>query len=120
MAYIDVKTTSVVPNFIESTEGLVLKTMMAESTGIEADGYGYKTVKAGTIFPANDGTAIGVIFEDTDVTRGEHAAPVVTAGRLLIDRMPEAPTDEAITALKAAGLYFVAEDGSAASASNDE
>ena len=54
---------------------------------------GRKIVKAGTIFPANDATAIGVILNDYDVTDGDQQAAVVIHGFVLEAKLPAAPAD---------------------------
>lgn len=61
---------------------------------------GRKIVKAGTILPANDGTAKGILLEDVDVTNGDNLGALIEAGFILKDRLPAAPAPEAITALK--------------------
>lgn len=52
---------------------------------------GRKIVKAGTLFPANDATAIGVILNDYDVTDGDQMAAVVIHGFVLQAKLPVAP-----------------------------
>lgn len=56
---------------------------------------GRKIVKAGTLYPANDATAIGVILNDYDVTDGDQMCAVVIHGFVLEAKLPEAP-DEAV------------------------
>ena len=109
MAYTKTISTTATPNFLESEVGLVLKTRQVDNVGIDADDFGNKTVVAGTIYPTNDGNAEGIIFEDVDVTNGEHAAPVLVAGRVLASRLPVAPSDAAKTALAAKGIILVTE-----------
>lgn len=92
------------PNFLESEIGLTTKTHTIPATMGAADGI-YKTVKAGTPFPTNDATAIGIVFVDADVTGGDIEGSVMVAGRVLKDRVTIA--DAAVTALSAKGLYFV-------------
>lgn len=107
MAYIETKTTEVRPNFLASEVGLVLKTVQVDDTGITADEYGNKTVKAGTVYPSNDANALGIIFEDADVTRGEHAASLIVGGRIFAGCLHTAPETAAKTALAAKGIIFV-------------
>lgn len=57
-------------------------------------------VKAGTIFPANDATAIGVVFTDYDVTDGDQNMAVVIHGFIKESALPVAPAAAAKTALK--------------------
>jgi hypothetical protein len=54
---------------------------------------GRKIVKAGTLYPANDATAIGVIFNDYDVTDGDQMAAVLIHGFVLTAKLPVAPAD---------------------------
>lgn len=49
-----------------------------------------KYVKMGTIFPSADANAIGIIYEDVDVTTGDMPGSVVTKGVVIEARLPEA------------------------------
>jgi hypothetical protein len=51
---------------------------------------GTKYVKMGTIFPANDATAVGIVYEDVDVSTGSMPASVVTKGEVYEDYLPQA------------------------------
>lgn len=51
---------------------------------------GRKYVKMGTVYPANDATAEGIVYEDVDVTTGNMAGSVVLKGVVYEDRLPEA------------------------------
>ena len=65
-------------------------------------------VKAGTIIPANDATAIGVLL--TDVVLGENPnGTIVIHGFIEKKKLPVAPATEAITALKGITFMPVAE-----------
>lgn len=58
-------------------------------------------VKAGTIFPANDDTAVGVILNDYDVTNGDAHAAIVVHGFFSTHKLQNgAPTPDAEAALK--------------------
>lgn len=48
-------------------------------------------VQAGTFYPANDETAIGVVLNDYDVTDGDAMMAVVVHGFILEEALPEAP-----------------------------
>ena len=61
---------------------------------------GRKIVKAGTVYPANDATATGIVFTDLDVTDGEKQGAIITHGYIKKSKMPVAPSAAAITALK--------------------
>lgn len=104
MAYVTNISGTSRPNFLESEIGLITKTYeIPQSMGV-ADG-AYKTVAAGTPFPANDATAVGIVFTDADVTDGDAAGSVMVAGRVLKERVNIA--EAAVTALAARGLYIV-------------
>lgn len=61
-----------------------------------------KSFEAGEIYPANDGTALGIVFNSVtvDADTGSQPAAILVGGYVLADRLPEAPTNAAITALK--------------------
>ena len=105
MSHINVETYSKQPAFIASEVGLRSNSQtIPQAMGVQ-DGI-YKLVAAGTIFPANDATAIGVIYEPVNVTNGDHEGGVIIGGHLYGNRLPVAPAAAAITALQAKGLYF--------------
>ena len=109
MSYIKTDSATTYPNFLATEVGLVLKTISIPDTLIVADASGFKTVKAGTVWPANDATAVGILFDDVDVTLGAKAASIIKAGRVFGNRLPVAPDPLAVTPLKAQGLYVDAE-----------
>ena len=67
---------------------------------------GTKYVKMGTPFPSNDGSCVGIVYEDVDVTTGAMPGSVVTAGTVIEDRLPVALESTAKTALAALGFTF--------------
>lgn len=104
MAYMNVTEGRSAINILESEIGLVTKTRQIPATLGVVDG-AHKTVKAGTVFPADDGTAEGIVFTDTDVTHGDAEGSVIVAGRVLAARVNA--SEAAITALAAKGLHLV-------------
>ena len=70
-----------------------------------ANAKGRKIVPAGTVYPANDATAKGIIYQDVDVTNGPQEASCIVEGYILKDRLPVAPAEAAITALKEIKFY---------------
>lgn len=54
---------------------------------------GTKIVKMGTVYPANDGTAEGIVYEDIDVTSGNMPGSVVTKGIVYEDRLAVTSVD---------------------------
>ena len=69
---------------------------------------GKKYVKMGTVFPANDATAEGIVYQDVDVTTGAMPGSVVLRGVVYLDRLPVAPAAAAQTALEGKGFKFIA------------
>ena len=69
---------------------------------------GGKYVPMGTIFPANDATAFGIVYEDVDVTTGDMPGSVVTKGIVYEDKLPVALNSAAKTALEGFGFTFIA------------
>lgn len=59
-------------------------------------------VKAGTIYPANDATAVGIVFHDTEVGQ---PMSVIVEGHVYENRLPVAPSADAKTTLKNIGFY---------------
>lgn len=75
-------------------------TTQVEQTGVTADANGRRVVLAGTILPANDATAEGILLTDVDVTNGPQAGPLLVEAYILEARLPVAPSTEAKEALK--------------------
>ncbi|MBY0122161.1 hypothetical protein [Bacillus sp. S/N-304-OC-R1] len=88
-------------------------TVTVSDSGISANAEGKKIVPAGTIlgggFLASESVlavkknttgAEGVLFNDVDVTYGPASGAVMIHGFVALDKLPEAPTAEAVTALK--------------------
>ena len=69
---------------------------------------GGKYVPMGTIFPANDATAIGIVYEDVAVTTGDMPGSVVTKGIVYEDKLPVTLNSAAKTALEGLGFKFIA------------
>lgn len=76
--------------FLANTEDCTRETRQIAQAGATTTGNGAKYVKMGTIFPANDATAIGIVYEDVDVTTGDMPGSVVLNGVVYEDRLPEA------------------------------
>jgi len=60
---------------------------------------GRTIVPAGAVIPANGSTAIGILYEDIDVTDGAAPGSIVTKGTIYGDRLPAALESAAATAL---------------------
>ena len=72
----------------------------AVTTGLATLVDGRYVVKAGTIYPANDATAIGVVLNDYDVTDGDAMMAIVIHGFIKVAALPAIPSANAIGALK--------------------
>lgn len=66
---------------------------------------GRKIIKAGTVYPANDATAIGVVFQDIDVTDGDAAGALLVHAFVDASKMPAEPAAAAQSALKLIKFY---------------
>lgn len=93
--------------FLVNNEDCTRETKTISATGVAADADGGKHVAMGTIYPANGATAIGILYEDVDVTGGDMPGSVVTAGTVYLDRLPVAPAEAAKTALEGLGFKFI-------------
>lgn len=60
---------------------------------------GRKIIKAGTIYPANDATAKGVVWADYDITNGDVTGALIVHGFVKTAALPVAPSTEAKAAL---------------------
>ena len=72
----------------------------ASAPGLAVLEDGRYIVKAGTIYPANDATAIGVVLNDYDVTFGDQQMAVVIHGFVKVAALPVAPAANAAAAMK--------------------
>ena len=93
-------------NILASEIGLIQKTKEGtKAMAVEEDGR--RIIKAGTVFPSNDASAQGVVFEDVDMTNDEkRPISVIIAGRVIEANLPVKVNDAAKSALVANGLYF--------------
>lgn len=66
---------------------------------------GKKIVRAGTIYPANDTTAIGIVMYDVDVTNGDGHGAIILHGFIKTGALPVIPSANAVAALK--GIQFI-------------
>ena len=93
-------------NILASEIGLIQKTKQGtKAMAVEEEGR--KIIKAGTVFPSNDASAEGVVFEDVDMTNDEkRPISVIIAGRVIEANLPVAVNEAAKTALIESGLHF--------------
>lgn len=81
---------------------------MSASKGTAGD-YGTKYIPMGTIYPANDSTAEGIVYEDVNVTDGDMPGSVVLSGTVYENRLPVTIAAAAKTALTVKGFRFITE-----------
>lgn len=60
---------------------------------------GRKVIKAGTVYPANDQTAKGIVWADYDVTDGDVTGALIIHGFVKTAALPAAASAEAKAAL---------------------
>lgn len=85
--------------FLADNENCTRLTKEMDATGVEADETGAKIVKMGTVWPSNDANAVGIVYEDVDVSNGNMPGSVVTAGVVYGDRLPEEISSAAASAM---------------------
>lgn len=85
-------------NFLKSEKIVAFTEKMEKSKGVDINGR--KIIKAGTIYPANDQTAKGIVLEDVDVTAGDTVGSLLVEGYVIESRLHTAPDPQAKTALK--------------------
>lgn len=95
--------------FLAEDENCERLTHQMEQAKAENADNGIKIIRMGTAWPANDGTAIGIVYEDIDVTGGDRPGSVVTKGSVYLDRLPEPLDETAKTALIEKGFAFIDE-----------
>lgn len=95
--------------FLANPENCERRTrQMSADKGVSGD-YGTKYIPMGTVYPANDSTAEGIVYEDVEVTNGDMPGSVVLSGTVYENRLPVAIADAAKTALTAKGFKFITE-----------
>ena len=80
-------------------------TCTVSDSEVETNSEGRKIVPKGSLLDAagaikNDATVVGILAEDVDVTNGPQSGSLIEEGYILKDRLPVAPEEAAITALK--------------------
>lgn len=86
-------------NFLASAKYQAFTVQVSDS-GVVAGADGRKVVPAGTVWPLNDATAQGILFNDVEVTYGPQPASLLVEAYILEARLPVAPVAAAKTAMK--------------------
>lgn len=85
------------------------RTISATAASVKTASNGGKFVPGGTIYPNNDSTAEGIVYEDVDVTTGDMPGSVVLSGKIYPNRLAETPDTAAMAALADNGFVFETE-----------
>jgi len=64
-------------------------TEQISDTEVIADVNGRKIVMAGTVWPKNDATAVGLVYTDVDVTEGPQPGAIIREAYIIEERLPE-------------------------------
>lgn len=88
-------------HFLADDETCIRKTMTIAANHAQAvtRDDGRKVVPAGAVIPSNNGNALGILYEDIDVTNGAVAGSVVTEGTVYEDKLPAAIESAAESAM---------------------
>lgn len=76
------------PGFFLAHEECERKTREIPQSLATTTDEGAKYVPMGTVFPSNDANAVGIVYEDVDVTNGNMPGSVVLSGVVYEDRLP--------------------------------
>ncbi len=93
--------------FLANNEDCTRETRQIAQEGAKTSENGAKYVPMGTIYPANDGTAVGIVYEDVDVSTGDMPGSVVTSGTIYADRLSVELAEAAKTALTGKGFVVI-------------
>ena len=78
------------PGYFLAHEECERRTKQIAQSGATTAENGSKYVKMGKLYPSADGNAIGIVYEDVDVTTGDMPGSVVTKGVVYEDRLADA------------------------------
>lgn len=98
--------------FLENAEDAIRETMQIAQSKATTTADGYKYVPMGTVYPSNDTNAVGIVYQDVDVTTGDMPGSVVTSGTVYESRLPVAINSAAKSKLAAKGFYFISAEPS--------
>lgn len=86
--------------FLADTENCTRITYtISQSHAAVVTANGKKHVPAGAVIPANGSTAVGILYEDVDVTTGDMPGSIVIEGTVYEDRLPASLDSDAKTAM---------------------
>lgn len=82
----------------------VTATISASHAAVVTRADGTKYVPAGAVIPSNNSSAVGILYENVEVTSGAMPGSIVVAGVVYKDRLPVAIDSDAVSALT--GITF--------------
>ena len=94
--------------FLANNEDCTRQTKTIAQAGATTTADGAKYVKMGTPYPSNDSNAVGIVYEDVDVSSGDMPGSVVTKGEVYLDRLAVELAAGAQSALEGLGFKFIA------------
>lgn len=94
----DLKSFNNQPAFV-SSHHYINRTRTA-TQGMGENENGKVILKAGTVFPSNNGDAEGIVFHDVDLSRGDVPVAVMIEGYVYESRLPQEVSSAAKEALK--------------------
>ena len=95
MAYVEKTMSAIVtPEILASEHFKAFTETIPQAMGTDVNGR--KIVRMGTVFPANDVTAKGLVLTDIDVTDGDAVGSVMIEGVVYKERLPVAIAGTAI------------------------
>jgi hypothetical protein len=77
-------------NFLKSAHIVTITATATQAMGVTVGAQ--ELVVAGTVFPANDATAKGIVYETVDVTNGDQPVAIIVDGHIIDAYLPE-PVD---------------------------
>lgn len=102
--YVNQKTTYTQDkNFLKSADIITITATATTAMGTTVGAQ--KLVLAGTVFPANDATAKGIVYETVDVTNGNQPVAIIVDGHIIDAYLPTPVAALAKPVLKQITLY---------------
>lgn len=97
------------PGYFLAHEECERKTREIPQSMATTESNGTKYVPMGSVYPSNDASAVGIVYEDVDVTTGNMPGSVVLSGVVYEDRLPI--TSISYDAVTPAGTENPSEEG---------
>lgn len=91
--------------FLKTNDFTTVTVQLPNTLGV-ADTIGRLFVQAGTVYPANDATAIGIVLNDVEVTGNDDVGALIVRGDIIKSALPVELNSAAQTALESQGFRF--------------